>query len=164
MHVPGVYCSEATVTLTDTTLTLDAQGDANAVWIFRIGTGGTGALTGTNLSAVMTNGGQPCNVYWWVAEAVTMTTSGFQGIILAGAKSAACRGTLAARAETRSSQAGRHQGRRCGPESAPRVPTRRGLAVRDEEGDGAYATAPNNAPLILRKYRVPRSGGRCPDV
>jgi len=82
---PGVYCNAAAVTFTDTTLTLDAQGDANAVWIFKIGTGGTGALTGTNFSVVMANGGQSCNVYWWVAEAATMTTSSFQGTILAGA-------------------------------------------------------------------------------
>lgn len=82
---PGVYCNTAAVTFTDTTLILDGQGDANAVWIFKIGTGGTGALTGTNFSVVMTNGGQPCNVTWWVAEAATMTTSSFQGTILAGA-------------------------------------------------------------------------------
>ena len=82
---PGVYCNAAGVTFTDTTLTLDAQGDPNAVWIFKIGTGGTGALTGTNFSVVMANGGEPCNVYWWVAEAVTLTTSPFQGTILAGA-------------------------------------------------------------------------------
>ncbi|MBK6613731.1 ice-binding family protein [Ottowia sp.] len=82
---PGVYCSAAAVTFTDTTLTLDGQGDPDATWIFKVGTGGTGALTGTNLSVVMTNGGEPCNVYWWVAEAVTMTTSAFQGTLLAGA-------------------------------------------------------------------------------
>ena len=84
---PGVYCNSdaAGVTFTNTTLTLDGQGDANAVWIFKIGTLGTGALTGTNFSVVMANGGQPCNVYWWVAQAATMTTTGFQGTILAGA-------------------------------------------------------------------------------
>lgn len=82
---PGVYCNAAAVTATDTTLILDGQGDAKAVWIFKIGTGGTGALTGTNFSVIMTNGGQPCNVSWWVAQAATMTTSSFQGTILAGA-------------------------------------------------------------------------------
>lgn len=82
---PGVYCNGAGVTFTGTTLTLDAQGDPNAVWIFKIGADGTGALAGTDFSVVMVNGGQPCNVYWWVAEAVRMTTSGFQGTILAGA-------------------------------------------------------------------------------
>lgn len=82
---PGVYCNAAGVTFTDSTLTLDAQGDPNAVWIFKIGTGGSGALTGTNFSVVTANGGQKYNVYWWAAEAVTMTTTGFQGTILAGA-------------------------------------------------------------------------------
>ena len=82
---PGVYCNAAAVTFTNTTLTLDAQGDPNAVWIFKIGTGGTGALTGTSFSVIMTGGGSPCSVYWWVAEAATLTTSNFQGTILAGA-------------------------------------------------------------------------------
>jgi hypothetical protein len=82
---PGVYCATAAVTFTRTTLTLDAQGDPNAVWIFKIGTLGIGALTGTGLTVVMANGGQPCNVYWWVSQAATMTTSNFKGKILAGA-------------------------------------------------------------------------------
>lgn len=82
---PGVYCNDAAVTFTDSTLTLDAQGDANATWIFKIGTLGTGALTGTNFTVNMANNGDPCNVNWWVAQASTMTTSGFQGNILAGA-------------------------------------------------------------------------------
>jgi hypothetical protein len=82
---PGVYCNAAAVTFTDSTLTLDGQGNANAVWIFKIGTGGTGALTGTNFSVIMANSGDSCNVSWWVAEASTMTTSAFQGTILAGA-------------------------------------------------------------------------------
>ncbi len=81
---PGVYCTSAALTGTGV-LTLDAHNDPNPVWIFKIGTSGTGALTGTNFSVVMANGAQPCNVYWLVAEAVTMTTSGFQGTILAGA-------------------------------------------------------------------------------
>ncbi|MEJ5990249.1 ice-binding family protein [Ramlibacter sp. PS3R-8] len=83
--VPGVYCSPAAVTFNAMTLTLDAQGDANAVWIFKIGTGGTGALTGTNLAVNLINGAQSCNVSWWVAQAATLTTSGFHGNILAGA-------------------------------------------------------------------------------
>lgn len=81
---PGVYCNAAAVTFTNSTLTLDAQGNANAVWIFKIGTAGTGALTGTNFTVNMANGGDSCNVSWWVAEAATLTTSGFQGDILAG--------------------------------------------------------------------------------
>jgi hypothetical protein len=94
---PGVYCSDAAVTFTDTKLTLDAGGNANAVWIFKIGTLGTGALTGTNLSVIMANNGQPCNVYWWVAEAATMTTSNFKGTVLAGAATTVTGGSFMGR-------------------------------------------------------------------
>jgi hypothetical protein len=79
---PGAYCFNAAATLTGV-LTLD--GPSDGVWNFKIGSSGTGALTGTNFSVAMAGGGQPCNVTWWVADASTMTTSGFQGNILAGA-------------------------------------------------------------------------------
>jgi hypothetical protein len=88
---PGVYCNAAAVTFTDTTLTL--KGPSNGIWIFKIGTDGTGALTGTNFSVVM-DGGSPCNVYWWVAEAATLTDSNFLGTILAGAAITITRGTF----------------------------------------------------------------------
>lgn len=82
---PGVYCFSAAATLTGT-LTLD--GPADGVWIFKIGTGGTGALTGTNFAVVMAGGAAQenlCpNVYWWVAQDATLTTSTFRGTILAG--------------------------------------------------------------------------------
>jgi hypothetical protein len=93
---PGVYCFDAAATLTGV-LTLDAGGNPNAVWIFKIGTGGGGALTGTNFTVVMANGGQPCNVYWWVAEAATMTTSNFKGTVLAGAGGTFTGGSLIGR-------------------------------------------------------------------
>ena len=82
--VPGVYCTSGALTFTDTTLTLDAQGNANAVWIFKI----PAALTGSGLQIVMVNGGQPCNVFWLVGAGTTLSTSTlpplFQGNILAG--------------------------------------------------------------------------------
>jgi len=90
---PGVYCFTAAAALTGT-LTLDAQGDPNAVFIFKIGTGGTGALTGTSFSVVLANGAAPCNVFWWVSQAATMTTSNFQGVILAGADITVTGGTF----------------------------------------------------------------------
>jgi hypothetical protein len=100
---PGVYCTPAALTGTGV-LTLDGGGNTNAVWIFKIGSGtpATGALTGTAFSVVMANGGQPCNVFWWVAEAATMTNSNFVGTILAGAAitstGGATGGTFAGRA------------------------------------------------------------------
>jgi hypothetical protein len=89
---PGVYCVDAASTTTGGTLTL--SGPSNGTWIFKIGTSGTGALTGTNFSVVMEGGGTPCNVYWWVAQAATMTDSAFLGTILAGAAITITRGTF----------------------------------------------------------------------
>jgi len=88
---PGVYWFDAAATLTGQ---LTLSGPSNGIWIFKIGTLGTGALTGTNFSVVMEGGGLPCNVYWWVAEAATMTDSAFQGTILAGAAITITRGTF----------------------------------------------------------------------
>lgn len=82
---PGVYCFDAAVTSTGGVLTLDGDGSSDGTWIFRIGTLGTGALTGTNFTVVTANGAEACNVYWSVAEAATMTDSDFKGTILAGA-------------------------------------------------------------------------------
>ena len=78
---PGVYCFSAAAAPTGT-LTLD--GGPNDTWLFKIGTSGTGYLEGTNFTVVM-DGGDPCNVTWWVDEYATMTTSNFIGTILAGA-------------------------------------------------------------------------------
>ena len=80
---PGVYCIAAAAAFTGVTLTLN--GPASGMWIFKIGTGGTGALTGTGFSVVMAGGGNPCNVFWWVAQAATMTGSSLKGTLLAGA-------------------------------------------------------------------------------
>jgi hypothetical protein len=79
---PGVYCFNAAATVTGV-LTLD--GPADGIWVVKIGTSGTGALTGTGFSVVMAGGGLASNVTWRVADAVTMTTSNIQGNILAGA-------------------------------------------------------------------------------
>ena len=77
---PGAYCFTGAATVTGV-LTLNGKGS----WTFNIGTGGTGALTGTNFSVVMAGGAQACNVTWRVAQAAAMTTSTFHGNILAGA-------------------------------------------------------------------------------
>lgn len=87
---PGLYCFDAAATVTGL---LTLNGPESGVWIFKIGTT-TGALTGTNFSMVMTGGGRPCNVVWWVAEAATMTTSTFLGSILAGAAITMTGGTM----------------------------------------------------------------------
>jgi hypothetical protein len=75
---PGVYCVSAEEKAGVLTLT----GSANATWIIKVP---SGALTGTSFSVVLAGGAQACNVTWWVDAAATMTTSAFQGNILAGA-------------------------------------------------------------------------------
>jgi hypothetical protein len=88
---PGVYCSAAGTTVgAGVTFTLD--GDATDVWIFKVGTSGLGALTGNSFQVVMGGQAQPCNVFWWTAEAATMTDSNFIGSILAGSAVSLTRG------------------------------------------------------------------------
>jgi hypothetical protein len=86
--LPGVYCVDATAKAG--VLMLDAQGNPNATWTFLV----NGALTGTGFNVVMLNGGQPCNVAWWVTAAATMTDSNLVGTILSGAAIGVTRGTL----------------------------------------------------------------------
>lgn len=83
---PGVYCSAAGTTYgAGDIFTLD--GGADDVWVFKIGTDGTtGALTGgAGFEVVMGGTADACNVYWWTAEAATMTgVTSFAGNVLSG--------------------------------------------------------------------------------
>jgi ice-binding like protein len=78
---PGTYCAAAGLTFTDQTLNLTGTGS----WFFEIGAG----FTGTNLNVVMADGGNPCNVFWWIGADATLTvnkpvSAPFQGTILGG--------------------------------------------------------------------------------
>jgi LPXTG-motif cell wall-anchored protein len=77
--VAGVYTG-ATLGLTGT-VTLDAQGDPNAVFIFQAAS----TLTTASSSVVaLTNGADACNVYWQVGSSATLgTNSTFVGTVLA---------------------------------------------------------------------------------
>jgi len=92
---PGVHCFTAGATLTGL---LTLNGPSTGIWVFKIGTGGTGALTGTSFQVVMSGGGQACNVYWRTAQAATMTDSNFLGTILSGTAVTLTRGTYVGRA------------------------------------------------------------------
>ncbi len=77
---PGVYCFATSAQLTGT-LTLNAQGNASAVFVFKIGSTLT---TASGSAVVMSNGGSPCNVFWQVGSSATLgTSSTFGGSILA---------------------------------------------------------------------------------
>jgi Ice-binding-like len=78
--VPGVYCFSSSAQLTGA-LTLNAQGNPNAVFIFQIGSTLT---TASNSSVNIINGGSPCNVFWQVGSSAALgTTTSFMGNILA---------------------------------------------------------------------------------
>jgi hypothetical protein len=70
-------------------LTLDAQGDANAVWIFQIGSTLTSigtspfpSISGGNV--ILAGGAQAKNVFWQVGASATIGDyTHFQGTILA---------------------------------------------------------------------------------
>jgi len=77
----GVYEFDATAALNGI-LTLDAQNNDNAVFIFDIGTGLT---TGSNAKVSIINGGPNDGVYWLVGSQATLGESTvFQGNIIAG--------------------------------------------------------------------------------
>jgi type VI secretion system secreted protein VgrG len=77
---PGVYCFSSSAQLTGA-LTLNAQGNANAVFIFKIGSTLTTA-TGATVSLI--NGGSACGVSWQVGSSATLgTTTTFLGNIVA---------------------------------------------------------------------------------
>src|SRR5579859_6363070 len=80
----GTYCVSAEAKTGVLTLT------GSGTWTFLV----LGALTGTNFTVVMADGGDPCNVTWWVQAAATLTDSHFIGTILAGAAITLTRGTF----------------------------------------------------------------------
>jgi hypothetical protein len=76
---PGVYTSAAgSFMIQGGNLTLDAQGNANAVWVFQMATtltvGGPGAAAPSSI--ILSNGAQAKNVYWQVGSAATINAAG----------------------------------------------------------------------------------------
>jgi hypothetical protein len=75
---PGVYTSPTTFRIQGGDLTLDAAGDANAVWVFQLGTaltvGGPGAAFPQ--SVILIGGAQAKNVFWQVGSAATINAGG----------------------------------------------------------------------------------------
>jgi hypothetical protein len=78
--IPGVYKVSGAATL-NLNLTLDAQGNPNAVFIFQI----QGSLsTGANAKVKLINGALACNVFWKVEGLVSMATGTYmRGTIIA---------------------------------------------------------------------------------
>ena len=80
---PGLYMSGiGSFAITSVDLTLDAQGDANAVWIFQCP---SSTLTvGNGRQVILAGGAQASNIFWSVGSSATIgTTAMFKGTILA---------------------------------------------------------------------------------
>jgi len=78
--VPGVYNDTSSLFLSGT-LTLDAQGNPDAVWIFQAG---STLITASGSKVALINGADSCNVFWQVGSSATLGTgSSFMGNILA---------------------------------------------------------------------------------
>jgi hypothetical protein len=77
---PGAYGFSSSAELTGQ-LTLDAQGNPNAQFVFVIN---TTLVTASASSVILTNGASPCNVYWKVGSSATFGTgTAFEGNVLA---------------------------------------------------------------------------------
>jgi hypothetical protein len=98
----GVYKSPSSFGLTGT-LTLDAQGNPNAVFIFQAG---STLITATNSHIDLIGGAQACNVFWQVGSSATLEVgSTFVGTVMAQAAitantNAVIQGRLLARTES----------------------------------------------------------------
>jgi uncharacterized protein YjdB len=81
--IPGLYRSTSTLDISVGDLTLDGQGDANAVWIFQIGSTLT---TASNRKIILTHNAKAQNVFWQVGTSATLGMGTvFKGNILAQA-------------------------------------------------------------------------------
>lgn len=78
---PGLYTNSTSVMLSTGNLTLDAQGDENAVFILQMGST-LNTLPGTQV--ILSGGAQAANIFWSVGTSATLgTNSIFYGNILA---------------------------------------------------------------------------------
>jgi Ice-binding-like len=83
MFSPGVYDASESLLLSSGSVTLNAEGNPNAVFIFQIG---STLITGSNTSVSLVNGAQACNVFWQVGSSATLGSgTRFVGTIMAAA-------------------------------------------------------------------------------
>jgi len=85
---PGVYTNATSVLIQGGNLTLDAQGDANAVFVFQIGStltvGGPGVAFPQSI--ILAGGAQAKNIFWQVGTSATINAAGggtMEGTIIA---------------------------------------------------------------------------------
>jgi hypothetical protein len=67
---PGVYKNASSVGITAGDLTLDAQGNPNATWVFQIGSTLTVGQAAVPRNVILANGANAANIYWAVGSNV----------------------------------------------------------------------------------------------
>ena len=78
---PGLYKSTSSLEISSGELTLDAQGDEDAVFIFQMASTFT---TTSGRQVILSGGAKASNVYWAVGSSATLgTASAFQGTLMA---------------------------------------------------------------------------------
>jgi len=78
---PGLYKSTSSLEISSGDLTLDAQGDANAVFIFQMA---STLMTTSGRQVILSGSAKSTNVFWQVGTSATLgSTSAFQGTLMA---------------------------------------------------------------------------------
>jgi Ice-binding-like len=81
VFLPGVRTASSSLLLSSGSVTLDAQGNPAAVFIFQVG---STLITGSNTSVSLVNGAQACNVFWEIGSSATLGTgTRFVGTVMA---------------------------------------------------------------------------------
>jgi hypothetical protein len=81
VFLPGVRTASSSLLLSSGSVTLDAQGDPDAVFIFQIG---STLITGSGTTVLLAGGAQACNVFWQVGSSATLGTgTRFVGTVMA---------------------------------------------------------------------------------
>lgn len=81
---PGVYTSASTMSIAVSgVVTLDGEGDENAVWIFQVGSSLT---VNNNAQIILINGARASNVFWAMGASSTIGGDAvFQGTVMSSA-------------------------------------------------------------------------------
>jgi hypothetical protein len=80
---PGIYRTTNNLLVQNGNLTLNARGDADAIWIFQV-TGNLNTVGGAGGNIILTGGAQAKNIYWQTGNSATIGAgTSFKGTILA---------------------------------------------------------------------------------
>ena len=86
---PGIYMAAGgSFQITGSDLTLDAQGNTNAIWVFQTASSLTVGGPGAPRNIILINGAQAKNVFWYVGSSATINAAGggtMVGTIIASA-------------------------------------------------------------------------------